>query len=1572
MYNKLKKFVFNNFSKGSYNLVSKVEGKEEIYLKDNKMVVLIEDEEVGNRIFEVAKALKEWKEPIKSNHVKFKLTDFVANKFGIVKILFANVEFSFEYNWDKQSQIEKLRELVSFAHSMQENGYIIDDSIFDNENCTNLSDFISFFSPNKNLESSTNNCLIKYIHHVLSLDKILPFNKSLEEYYQPIIAENKICNLATDFPYHMPIIQMCYKYCKDGIVPEDFDSILKNEGLEAYNADFYSSKLIVSKPDLSANLPVTETTETYTVYNNCIKIYNKISSEFREFLEDKSGFIRNCNFCVEESFHNWIIDFEGNIVGYEYKLKIDTSNRLEVFANDFCNQRDILDFVSRIRNYIHSIVERSYSDFETNKHSFNIETDLVVYPNNNFKIVSIDALYNLVSDCPKNIDEEITIVFFKLLLAYLEKTYGEIGDKADLYEKKEVRYLSPILAKEFCKFALKQNHCPWVASPALDEFINNDMKFLNDTLAIDSNLIYNPDDSISFLFEHEVKKKYGIELEKGGMQTLPDGRVVVTLSRRKNIYNIQNKVESLEREIFLKFRNFNKYINLVEISEIIYSLDLNSENLYHVVGYVTTPFLGEPLTMSKLLNFNNKEILKVAGMLLSNFGVYYIDYSQININITHHDNSDDTFSFYINPLDENFRINNSNYNNSAEYIKAFFDFLVNNGYNKNAFVGLDLSEYDIGSYLIYYASKMNTYCEEHKIYYDSNYDMCPVCQITRCIIDCENLDKHYTKIFEDKYAIHYRYRAHNLKIYKGDGIVDLNALEKNVNRIIERNLSSSRHNLQQECFIPYKKALDSSKKFIGYIYDPIDFQSSDFNDLSNTENLENLPRIMSLIRLILQVKELMYYDFGFIENPFGNVFLSKNHKKQVQLVNVDFIGKKTSKRSISKWTYRYICNIINSDPNIDLDTSKFGNDLDDILVSLQRYSKTLTMYCPIHKIYYSAEYLFCPKCVNKEQLKNLDIEYVKESEISSWKIFNKGGESIIYEYGSDSLAKIFKPTVNYSFKNKVLAAILSKSEILEEINNKSHKFKYIIPKKILVDKSSGKILGYVMYDKVVAGQPLSVLKDTVALDDLGFDRKDILEVLITAGEGIQTLHDKANIFIGDLNGRNILFDTDKNVYFLDFDGMGVDNISPLFWTEKYIDPVSQKSNNITKKDDWYSYAIQAFFYLTLTHPFDGIYKIGNESLEIPDKMERRLSLLGNHGIPVPKIAIPWDWMNESLQNAFLNIFEGECRKSIVPELKSQYQKLYHGNFCSVTELNEPEENSEEETIETIPIGSNFIAKKNNPFKENVVRIINSNSAVCSDENDDNYVVTLLNGSEYKIHFPHCSEILDIIRLESSPIDFAIYSDKIIGVNRDTNRQVFYEFFSFESDNVVINGNTLYLSKDGLIYQIEFDFEKEVKRQKIKFLIDQETVGFLVKFGSKFMLVKRNKNGIDTIYCNSEALCDFDFCPVSKYNILYDDTTKIWLVISNTGKYITIKSSNGHHTEGYINVPDMNVKNISFNKGVIYIPSQDNLYITNVLDHMSNKNMECNKIMTPDSHLCNFNSKGFSVITDGILYDVSKK
>ena len=141
-----------------------------------------------------------------------------------------------------------------------------------------------------------------------------------------------------------------------------------------------------------------------------------------------------------------------------------------------------------------------------------------------------------------------------------------------------------------------------------------------------------------------------------------------------------------------------------------------------------------------------------------------------------------------------------------------------------------------------------------------------------------------------------------------------------------------------------------------------------------------------------------------------------------------------------------------------------------------------------------------------------------------------------------------------------------------------------------------------------------------------------------------------------------------------------------------------------------------------------------------------------------------------------------------------------------------------------------------------------------------------------------------------------------------------------------------------------------------------------------MMVKRNSAGTDEIYCNSEKLCDIEFGQAdSKYNILYDDTTKMWLVIDNKGNIITIKASNGKRKMLKIpeNISDMNVERAVFNKGILYIPSTDCLYIIKVNDQVSTKRMECNKIMTPDSRLYNFNSNGFSVVTSHTFYDVHK-
>ena len=48
---------------------------------------------------------------------------------------------------------------------------------------------------------------------------------------------------------------------------------------------------------------------------------------------------------------------------------------------------------------------------------------------------------------------------------------------------------------------------------------------------------------------------------------------------------------------------------------------------------------------------------------------------------------------------------------------------------------------------------------------------------------------------------------------------------------------------------------------------------------------------------------------------------------------------------------------------------------------------------------------------------------------------------------------------------------------------------------------------------------------------------------------------------------------------------------------------------------------------------------------VVEKMEKRISLLGNHGMEPPAVAEKWYWMNTDFENSFLKIFEGNNRKS---------------------------------------------------------------------------------------------------------------------------------------------------------------------------------------------------------------------------------------------------------------------------------------------------------------------------------------
>ena len=158
--------------------------------------------------------------------------------------------------------------------------------------------------------------------------------------------------------------------------------------------------------------------------------------------------------------------------------------------------------------------------------------------------------------------------------------------------------------------------------------------------------------------------------------------------------------------------------------------------------------------------------------------------------------------------------------------------------------------------------------------------------------------------------------------------------------------------------------------------------------------------------------------------------------------------------------------------------------------------------------------------------------------------------------------------------------------------------------------------------------------------------------------------------------------------------------------------------------------------------------------------------------------------------------------------------------------------------------------------------------------------------------------------------------------------------------------------------------------------EEDIKWFNVKFNTKFVIIKKSTQDTDEVYCNSEKFYTVQYnseddANNSFYNIVYDDATKSWLVVNNFGKGIVITMS-GKHVEIDIAqyVDGVNLANIEFKNGNIYIPSQECLYIVNVKNGIAKK-MECHKIMTPKSKLYDINSKGFSVITNNVFYEVRK-
>ncbi len=1413
-------------------------------------------------------------------------------------------------------------------------GFTFNSDTFKLNDCNNTIGFLCNFEKGENY-SISRACIIKLIHYLLT--EFEDFDSTFKKYEEEVFVD------LYDINYSFPILDMCYQRYKYGFFTEKVRTVLAKDK-EFVNMTKYLRERGISDDKYGLKYEVVFKDDMIDAEGICF--FKNPINEYGRFIVSNLGKIK---VYARQDINTLLLSPNGAVIGYKYtNITSDSSSRDKRLSKiKYKNQKEFIDVFIQIFNAVYKIKSNNITT-DNSDEIIDLEKIIKInFANNSIKVhlYNYDDIYNIQAKSINIINESIGKLFVKTYIEFLEKKYGKISNTIELYEKIEFKYLPSHLAQIIIQYFEENQNINWKYFKKDFAEYKNNKDILNDSMYIYSGFVDKQEQLIDYIFDVELEKSK-IVPRPGMICKLSDGTIASMYNTNCSFVQVENTIENNNR-ILAKIIDNMDNINLCKYTSLIVSTQPNRNNTYNVVGYVIDS-VGERISNYEDLNkLNNKDFVKLAINYFSKFKKEYIKLNNIQI--------DKDMNVYIDAQREDFKVERiQNYRNYMEFVASE---LKNMGYN--LYFG-DLNLNTSKEELVKYFESLDTFCSKHN-YYHSSDKQCSICKLT-----LEHLKPDMVKdlevIYEDEYAIHYKKSdSEAIKLYKiPNSKLDIAQIENNVDKMILLKLKKQRDIFGQNLFIPLRKVLDASNndKFIGYIYEYVDLkEEKECINLSSKDNLTNLPRVKSCIRLLSQVNDLYSKGYAFINANIGQVYISKNYAKQVQLINPEFLTNDVSANFLNKEVVLdYVKKIIEEDSTIQLKNVYGITSIDEMIQKIDAYANLLSKYCPLHRYYYEKGKIFCPKCLPDEVNNKINIIYATNIEVDKWKKLNEGGESNIYEYSNNSIAKVFKEEeTDEELKKVILSKIFLKRKALNKINAQCKGYKYIIPDAILYDKINYRIIGYTM--ERADGKPIVTLRDKTEVNKLNLSRDDIIDILITVGEGIEKLHSQ-NIFIGDLNGRNILFDSKKNVYFLDLDGMGIDDISPMFYTDGYIDPISKKNNCITKKDDWYSYAIQAFYYLTYTHPFNGICSNSKKNLDILAKMEQRTSLLGNHGIEAPAVAEDWGWMPKELLTAFLNIFEKDYRESIVPLLRS-----YRGDDVQEIIENKSISNKEAKSNiqERIIDESTFMVEEERIDGYNILKIINS-MAIVTEYNGVKAVVLRDNNAIIIPEDDNALEIKKIIFSENKSFAAFVYSSHLVVYDLDTNLIVF-DSKTDNFANVQFNGNILYYTNmissfENVIYMCDLEKPK-IEAHSIRSSVDGINRALNVVNNSKFMVVKCLDNE-DNVYCNDDKYITLSKAKYTDYTILYDDISRKWCILSSKGKILIIKSNGKNDTIVEYKLNDDNIYNTVFTKGKLYIPFDGGLVICNI-DSNEKKIIKSKKI-TFNTKL-NINKDGFSIITN---------
>ena len=549
----------------------------------------------------------------------------------------------------------------------------------------------------------------------------------------------------------------------------------------------------------------------------------------------------------------------------------------------------------------------------------------------------------------------------------------------------------------------------------------------------------------------------------------------------------------------------------------------------------------------------------------------------------------------------------------------------------------------------------------------------------------------------------------------------------------------------------------------------------------------------------------------------------------------------------------------------------------------------------------------------------------------------EGGEGIIYELNGE-IIKIYKPVVNIKSKENKVRLLINKSLPKEVIS----------PKDIVVNRNN-KFIGFSM-DKV-EGEEFKKLTNKKFVTANNITTKDILLILTKIQNIINELH-KNNIYVGDLNDQNILFDKKLNVYFIDCDSWTVDNEKCEVAMDLFKDPLLQ-SNNFNEKTDAYSFAILVWKSLTRIHPFGGTI---NPDMNIIDRMKNGISVINNPKVTIPKTIKSWRNLSPDLIKKLQSIFENHNRDELSNELNEMLNNLkfcdvdkeyYYAKYlsCPLCDINAK--------VQMKPISQGVMSglKLYSILSENDIKMI-MNENTYLDTNDYIIDIRSRNKVKYKYGVKYYFTS-DGYLIEDLLDEFIIHSEKEYRIEKKYKSQIIVEenyIYYISRQNSFIDMTVLRLGNS--IKQI-------CKCSNTSYFEVKDGNYCIVNYYYGKLILNINGKNIEIKY-DTEII---------NYGIHYDDITSKWLLLleDKSGKFNTFVLKDGEldYQTNQIKY-NCQLNNVCINNSTLFIPIDGKIrgysYTKSIF-----KDFECS-VANDESKLIKKKNK-FIIINDENIYSL---